>query len=350
MEMFKVLKFGSKLTYQEKEDLPDSAYAVVYTDPKTGKKERKYVIKDEAHVRDALSRFSAFKENLPPGVRAKAARRIYEAAKRFGIEISEDNPIRKYVGKSAEKLSYQEKKSLPDSVFAVLYKDPRTGEKVREYPLHDAQHVRTAIGYWAKNYKNVPPEIRPQAARKIYEAAKKYGIEVNEETILKYVGKINKQKAAEYIDFLLNHPKIKSNENWILGLKLAKRQLYEKTAEALDAVQSIEITSGVWDDPVILMRYGGDIFNYAGVPVLEKLSEAPSVEIDDLAVSPSEIKDAVNHEEVKGVVLASTINAIKNAKTPEELQDIVNELAPDVKELLKQIIGQERIHKNPIEL
>lgn len=43
----------------------------------------------------------------------------------------------------AKKLSYHEKKSLPDSSFAVVIK--KEGRTIRKFPIHDAAHVRNAL-------------------------------------------------------------------------------------------------------------------------------------------------------------------------------------------------------------
>ena len=43
----------------------------------------------------------------------------------------------------AKKLSYQEKKNLPDSSYAVVI--TKEGRKIRKFPIHDAAHVRNAL-------------------------------------------------------------------------------------------------------------------------------------------------------------------------------------------------------------
>lgn len=93
-EKIAILKKAKKLTYKERQSLPDSAFALVVETPKG--KIRKYPIHDEAHVRNALVRFSQHHDKLPPKYRAIVARKIKEKAKQFGIEISPDNPINKY--------------------------------------------------------------------------------------------------------------------------------------------------------------------------------------------------------------------------------------------------------------
>lgn len=92
--MFK--KKAKKLTYRKRKALPDSAFALVIK--KDGKKIRKYPLHDEAHVRNAIVRFSQFHHKLPPKYRAIVARKIKQKAKEYGIQLSKDNVINKYAG------------------------------------------------------------------------------------------------------------------------------------------------------------------------------------------------------------------------------------------------------------
>lgn len=70
-----LVKEAKKLTYRERKRLPDSAFAIVYTDPKTGKKIRKYPIHDEAHAKNALARVSQFGT---PEEREIVRKKVYE--------------------------------------------------------------------------------------------------------------------------------------------------------------------------------------------------------------------------------------------------------------------------------
>lgn len=75
-----------------------------------------------------------------------------------------------------KKMSYQQKKNLPDSAFALVYTDSK-GKKIRKFPLSDAAHVRNAIARFPQaSFSN--PAAKKTVARKILRAAKKYGIEV----------------------------------------------------------------------------------------------------------------------------------------------------------------------------
>ena len=53
------------------------------------------------------------------------------------------------------RLSYEEKKELPDDVFGLPER--------REYPMPDAAHVRAAEAY----FRYCPENLRPQLARAI---------------------------------------------------------------------------------------------------------------------------------------------------------------------------------------
>jgi type III secretion system FlhB-like substrate exporter len=83
--------------------------------------------------------------------------------------------------KTAAKLTYQERKALPDSAFALVKKGPH-GEKIRKYPLHDENHVRAAITFFARHYDKLSPEDRAKVARKIMQKAKEYGIQISEDS------------------------------------------------------------------------------------------------------------------------------------------------------------------------
>lgn len=71
----KILKEAAKLTYRQRQRLPDSDFAIVYTDEKTGKKIRKYPIHDEAHAKNALARVAQFGT---PEEREIVRRKVYE--------------------------------------------------------------------------------------------------------------------------------------------------------------------------------------------------------------------------------------------------------------------------------
>jgi hypothetical protein len=75
----------AQLTAEERDSLPDSDFAAVWTDA-DGKKQRALPIQDAAHVRAALGGhgLSATK-GIPAEVKAKAKKKIAAAAKKFGI-------------------------------------------------------------------------------------------------------------------------------------------------------------------------------------------------------------------------------------------------------------------------
>ena len=75
---------------------------------------------------------------------------------------------------TSDKLSYTEKKELPDSVFGLPQR--------REYPMPDAAHVRAAEAY----FRYCPEELKPQLARAILERASMFGVDVKSPTVLSY--------------------------------------------------------------------------------------------------------------------------------------------------------------------
>lgn len=74
----------------------------------------------------------------------------------------------------SDRLSYEEKKELPDSVFGLPER--------REYPMPDAAHVRAAEAY----FRYCPENLRPKLARAILSRAQEYGVDVKSPEILSY--------------------------------------------------------------------------------------------------------------------------------------------------------------------
>lgn len=74
----------------------------------------------------------------------------------------------------SDRISYQEKKDLPDSVFGLPER--------REYPMPDATHVRAAEAY----FRYCPEDLKPRLARAILARATEYGVDVESPEILEY--------------------------------------------------------------------------------------------------------------------------------------------------------------------
>lgn len=74
----------------------------------------------------------------------------------------------------SDKLTYEEKKELPDSVFGLPER--------REYPMPDAVHVRAAEAY----FRYCPDDLKPRLARAILARAREFGIDVESPTVLSY--------------------------------------------------------------------------------------------------------------------------------------------------------------------
>ncbi len=73
-----------------------------------------------------------------------------------------------------DRLSYEEKKELPDSVFGLPER--------REYPMPDAAHVRAAEAY----FRYCPDDLKPRLARAILARARQFGVDVKSPTVLQY--------------------------------------------------------------------------------------------------------------------------------------------------------------------
>lgn len=70
------------------------------------------------------------------------------------------------------KLSYEDRKELPSSVFGL--------PELREYPMPDAVHVKAAEAY----FRYCPDELKPRLARAILSFAKHFGVDIKSKTIL----------------------------------------------------------------------------------------------------------------------------------------------------------------------
>lgn len=76
-----------------------------------------------------------------------------------------------------DRISYEEKKELPDSVFGLPER--------REYPMPDAAHVRAAEAY----FRYCPDDLKPKLARAILQRASQFGVDVQSPTVLAYADK-----------------------------------------------------------------------------------------------------------------------------------------------------------------
>ena len=74
----------------------------------------------------------------------------------------------------SDRLTYQEKKELPDSVYGLPER--------REYPMPDAAHVRAAEAY----FRYCPDDLKPRLARAILARAKQFGVDVESPTVRDY--------------------------------------------------------------------------------------------------------------------------------------------------------------------
>ena len=73
-----------------------------------------------------------------------------------------------------DRLTYEEKKNLPDNVFGLPER--------REYPMPDAAHVRAAEAY----FRYCPEELKSKLARAILTRAEEYNVEIKSPEILEH--------------------------------------------------------------------------------------------------------------------------------------------------------------------
>ena len=77
----------------------------------------------------------------------------------------------------SDRITYQEKKELPDSVFGLPDR--------REYPMPDAAHVRAAEAY----FRYCPDDLKPELARAILARAREFGVTLTSPHVLSYAEK-----------------------------------------------------------------------------------------------------------------------------------------------------------------
>lgn len=74
----------------------------------------------------------------------------------------------------SDRLTYEEKKELPDSAFGLPER--------REYPMPDAAHVRAAEAY----FRYCPEDLKPQLAKAILQRAQEFGVDIHSPAVLAY--------------------------------------------------------------------------------------------------------------------------------------------------------------------
>jgi hypothetical protein len=79
-----------ELDTQDREELKDSQYAYIDEDGN-----RKLPIPDEEHVRNAIQRFGQTDFNGNESAKRDAARKILRKADDYGIEVSEDDDVKR---------------------------------------------------------------------------------------------------------------------------------------------------------------------------------------------------------------------------------------------------------------
>ena len=72
-----------------------------------------------------------------------------------------------------KKLTTTSRKALPDSSFALVYRDKKTGKKLRRFPIYDAAHARNALARLSQA-KGLTPAQKATVKRKAQAALKKF--------------------------------------------------------------------------------------------------------------------------------------------------------------------------------
>lgn len=87
-----------------------------------------------------------------------------------------------FIRKPSDKLTSNERKELDTSEFGI----PEFGiPELREFPIHDAAHVRAAEAY----FRYAPEEYKAQLAQNILAKAHLFGVNVKSPTILEWAEK-----------------------------------------------------------------------------------------------------------------------------------------------------------------
>ncbi len=81
----------AELTTEERNKLPDSAFAYIDKDG-----ERHLPIHDQEHARNAIARYPRTRFESK-AAKERARRKILEAADKFGIEVADDSEVRQRV-------------------------------------------------------------------------------------------------------------------------------------------------------------------------------------------------------------------------------------------------------------
>ena len=82
-----------------------------------------------------------------------------------------------FIRKPSDKLTSNERKELDTSEFGI--------PELREFPIHDAEHVRAAEAY----FRYAPEEYKAQLAQNILAKAHLFGVNVKSPTILEWAEK-----------------------------------------------------------------------------------------------------------------------------------------------------------------
>ena len=238
--------------------------------------------------------------------------------------------------KIAEKLSYSEKQSIPAPQFAAVWRD-KNGKVIKKYPVHDAAHVRNAIARWNQFKQDLPPSVRAEAARRIYNAAKRFGVEIHDPDILRSAGKSTKT-SEDAVDEIMKRARMNYIDPTIRGeyKRLAKEaeakdanpyEIARKLA-ALDLEAEIDrIYDEVLKDPVESVVAKPDKVAETYIKL-----DGIRVPVNSALKGAEDVKDRIGDKEY-GIIVES----IKTAEDegPDNDIDLADYVNPDTKDILK---------------
>ena len=167
------------LTKKERDSIPEKQFGLP--------EERKFPLDTEEHVKSAIHLFGKCEEDK----KHELAKRIMDAASKFGIEVDKSTEVYKYANQQAVKeeqefleyVSAKDKATLKDSDYGI--------PEDKKFPLNTEQRVKSAI----RLFGHAEESKKVALAKRIIKKAKEYGIEVKDTTeVYKYANGIVKEE------------------------------------------------------------------------------------------------------------------------------------------------------------
>jgi hypothetical protein len=308
-----------KLTYQERQGLPDSAFA--YVKVVGGKKVRRFPIQDEAHVRNALARLPQAK-GLSPAERAAIKAKILRKAKSLGMT----SIVERHKGEAC--FTYEDVASFID-------------ELTQSYANHIApDKLEEVIAERVKKYLEDKAKAEKDAADKVakYDERRKT-LEAYTDEELKAFDILN----DEVFDKLTVDNKIKvlqrnvSDLNWLkmrvqeLEKPQGSAQGAEETPEQKTAREAKEVADKAEVDRVAKEKADADV-----AKVLADKAIADKVEADRLAKEKTD-KDAQDKIDADNKIKEADEKAKKDAEGKLLVHGMPKVVDESVKTQMKEV-------------